>query len=248
MKMPIPIFIVGSENWEASHIFNPNAFPEHVKNFVFPCMDCLSMFIFLVNQVEPNIKRDKNQFLGKLRTNKAFDGLTPDPNKPCVVVYHNARFLVALHLALYSARSFLDVYSKLIGELIFPHSNLKGFRGRNSVIWALKNRPHSYTNIAKLMSAVRKHSSSWMRELIKWRNDLIHDGQLPKPCVMCIPLIRRLSEVTEDDIILPQMPNGVDVVTYFRETRNNLSQFIRETLVLLPDIDFDLVSLDTINK
>jgi len=65
---------------------------------------------------------------------------------------------------------------------------------------------------------------------------------------MCIPLIRRLSEVTEDDIILPQMPNGVDVVTYCKETRNNLSQFIRETLVLLPDIDFDLVSLDTINK
>ena len=250
MMTPIPIYLVGPENWEASHVFNSNAFPDHVKNFVFPCMDCLSMLIFSVNQVEPNIKRDRNQFPDKLRTNNAFDGFTPDPNNPCVAVYHNARFLVALHLALYSARSFLDVYSKLIGELIFPNSNLKGFsfKSKNSVAWALKNRHHSYTNAAKLISAVRKHSSSWMRDLIKWRNDLIHDGQLPKPCVMCIPLIRRLSEVAEDDIILPQMPNGVDVVTYCRETRNNLSQFIRETLVLLPDIDFDLVSLDAINK
>jgi len=248
MTTPIPIYIVGPENWEASHIFNSNAFPDHVKSFVFPCMDCLSLLIFSVDQVEPNIKRDRNQFPDKLKTNKAFHGFTPDPNKPSVVVYRNARFLVALYLVLYSARSFLDVYSKLIGELIFPNSNLKGFKGENSVIWALKNRRHSYTNAAKLIAAVRKHSSSWMRDLIKWRNNLIHDGQLPKPCVMCIPLTRRLSEVTEDDIILPQMPNGVDVVTYCRETKNNLSQFIRETFILLPNVNFNLVDLDAINK
>ncbi len=250
MMSPIPILFVGPENWQASHVFNSNAFPVHAKIFVSPCMDCLSMLIFSVNQVEPNIKRDRNQFPDKVRTNKAFDGFTPDPSKPCVAEYHNAKFLVALHLVLYSARSFLDVYSKLIAELVFPNSGLKGFsfRSKNSVVWALKNRHHSYTNAAKLISIVRKHSSSWMRDLIEWRNNLIHDGQLPKPCIMCIPLTRRLSEVTEDDIILPQMPNGVDVVTYCRETRNNLSQFIRETLVLLPDIDFDLVSLDAINK
>ena len=250
MTTPIPILFVGPENWQASHVFNPNAFPGHAKVFVSLCMDCLSMFIYSVNQVEPNIQRDRNQFPDKVRTNKAFDGFTPDPNKPCVAVYHNAQFLVALHLVLYSARSFLDVYSKLIAELVFPNSGLKGFsfRSKYSVVWALKNRHHSYTNAAKLMSIVRKHSSSWMRDLIEWRNNLIHDGQLPKPCIMCIPLTRRLSEVTEDDIILPQMPNGVDVVTYCSETRNNLSQFIRETLVLLPDIDFDLVSLDAISK
>ncbi len=208
------------------------------------------MFIFSVNQVGPNIKRDKKQFLDKLRTGKAFDGFTADPNKPCVAVYHNARFLVALQLVLYSAMSFLDVYSKLLAELVFPNSGLKGFslRSKKSVVWALRNRPHSYINALKLISAVRKHSPSWMGKLIGWRNDLIHDGQLPKPCVMCIPFIRRPSEATEDDIVLPQMPNGVDVVTYCTETRNNLFRFIRETLVLLPGIDFSLVSLDEINK
>ena len=25
METPIPVFLVGSENWEASHVFNPNA-------------------------------------------------------------------------------------------------------------------------------------------------------------------------------------------------------------------------------
>ena len=30
MMTPIPIFIIGPENWEASHVFNPNAFPQHV--------------------------------------------------------------------------------------------------------------------------------------------------------------------------------------------------------------------------
>ena len=97
MKTPIPIFLIGPENWEASHVFNPNAFPVHVRNLVLSCMDCLSMFIFSVNQVEPNIERDRKQFLSKLRKNKAFYGFTPDPDKPCVVVYHNAKFLVAFN-------------------------------------------------------------------------------------------------------------------------------------------------------
>jgi len=244
------ILFVSPENWQASHVFNRNAFPIHAKKFVFPCMDCLSMLTFSVNQIELNIKRDRNQFPNNVRGNKALDDFIPDPNKPCVAVYHNAKFLIALHLVLYSARSFLDVYSKLIAELVFPGSGLKGFnfRSKNSVVWALKNRHHLYTNAVKLISVVRKHNSCWMQDLTNWRNDLIHDGQLPKPCIMCIPLTRRPSEVTEDDIILPQMPNGVDVVTYCRETRNHLSQFIRETLVLLPDINLDLLSLDAINK
>lgn len=250
MKPPIPILFVGPENWQASYVFSTNAFPVDARFFVSPCMDCLSMLIFSVNQVELDIKLDRIQFPDEVRKNKAFNGFTPDPNKPCVAVYHNAKFLVALHLVLYSAKSFLDVYSKLIAELVFPSSGLKGFnfRSKNTIVWALKHRHHSYTNAAKLISLVKTHSYFWMRELIDWRNNLIHDGLLPKPCIMCIPLTRKLSEVTEDDIILPQMPNGVDVITYCSETRTNLFQFIRETLVLLPNINFDLLSLDAINK
>ena len=95
MIPPIPILFVGPENWQASHVFNSNAFPVHAKNFVPPCMDCLSMLTFSVNQVELDINRDRNQFPDMIRGNRAFDGFTPDPNKPCVAVYHNAKFLVA---------------------------------------------------------------------------------------------------------------------------------------------------------
>ena len=56
MMSPIPILFVGSEDWQ--------------------------VLTFSVNQVELNIKRDRNQFPDKVRRNKAFDGYISDPNKP----------------------------------------------------------------------------------------------------------------------------------------------------------------------
>ena len=82
MMPSIPILFMGSENWQASHVFNSNAFPGHTSIFVSPCMDCLSMLTFSVNQVEINIERDRNEFPDNIKRNEAFDGFTPDPNKP----------------------------------------------------------------------------------------------------------------------------------------------------------------------
>lgn len=258
VKTPIPIFLIGPENWEASHVFNPNAFPVPVRNLVFSCMDCLSMFIFSVNQVEPNIERDRKQFLSKLRKNKAFYGFTPDPDKPCVVVYHNAKFLVALHLVLYSVKSFLDVYAQLVSKLIVSNSTIFGFNkgtvdgkqieGGRLITWLTKSTPDTYTNASTLAHVIREHVFSWVKEAVNRRDKLIHHGEIPNLCPMMVPLYCEPHRVKANHVILPQMPNGVDVVTYCRETRNNLFQFIRETLVLLPDIDFSLVSLDEINE
>ncbi len=118
MKTPIPIWIVGQENFQASHVFNSNAFPGHAKGLIVQCMESLSIFSFSVNQVGPNLERDKGEFLRELRRNKAFDGYIPDPNNPIVFVYKNTRFLVALYLVLSSMKSFLDVYARLVSKLI----------------------------------------------------------------------------------------------------------------------------------
>jgi len=258
MKTPIPIFLIGPENWKASHVFNPNAFPKHVRNLVFSCMDCLSMFIFSVNQVEPNIKRDRKQFLDKLRTDRAFDGFIPDPDKPCVIIYHNAKFLVALHLVLYSVKSFLDIYAQLASKLVVPKSTIFGFnegavdgkqiKGGRLVNWLRESAPDTFTSAGTLASAIIAHVYLWIGETVDWRDSLIHHGEIPNLRPMVVPLQCEPRSVKTNHILLPQMPNGTDVVTYCNETRENLFRFIRETLVLLPNIDLRLVSLDGLNN
>ena len=170
MKTPTRVFLVGPETWEASKVFNPVAFPEHVRDLAISCMDCLSMLSFSVNQVEPNIESDRREFLKRLRTNKAFEGFTPDPNKPIVIVYHNAKFLVALHMILYSTKSFLDVYAQLVSKLIDPKAEIFGFnkskvdgkkiKGGRLINWLISSAPNTYTNANILASAIQDNVSS----------------------------------------------------------------------------------------
>ena len=216
------------------------------------------MFIFAVNQIEPDIKRDREQFLGELRTNKAFDGFTPDPDKPCVVIYHNAKFLIALHLVLYSMKSFLDLYARLISKLIVPNSTIFGFnegtvdgqkiKGGRLIKWLTESVPSAFTNASVLAAVIRNNSSLWIEEVVNWRDNLIHRGEIPNLRPMMVLLQCEPYKVKDHHVILPQMPNTKDVATYCNETRNNLFRFIRETFVLLPDINFDLVTFGAINK
>jgi len=65
---------------------------------------------------------------------------------------------------------------------------------------------------------------------------------------MMVPPQSDPRKVEINHIILPQMPNGRDVITYCEETRKNLYKFIRETFKLLPNIEFRLVDFSAIDK
>ena len=258
MKTPIPIFLVGPENWEASNVFNPNAFPEYARGIVFSCIDCLSMLIFSANQVGPNIESDRVEFLKGLQTNKAFEGFTPDTNKPIVIVYHNAKFLAAFHLVLYSIKSFLDVYTQLVTKLIDPNAGIFGFnegnvngtkiKGGRLINWLIKSAPNTYTNSTVLALTIQENVSSWIEEAVNWRDNLIHHGELPNLRPMMVLPQYELHKIKLNDIFPPQTPDGGDVITYCEKTKKNMYRFIIETFKLLPGIDFSLVNLDAINK
>ena len=258
MKTPIQIWIVGQENFQASHVFNSNAFPRHVKGLVVPCMESLSIFSFSVNQVEPNLERDKGEFLRELKRNKALDGYIPDPNKPSVFMYKNTRFTVSLYLVLSSMKSFLDVYAQLVSKLIDPTAKIRGFneakvdgkstKGGRLINWLTGSSPSTYTKSKELASVIKDNATAWMGEAINWRDSIGHGGEIPNLRTMMVPPQNDPRKVEINHIILPQMPNGRDVITYCEETRKNLYKFIRETFKLLPNIESSLVDLDAINK
>ncbi len=258
MKTPIQIWILGQEYFQASHIFNSNAFPGRVKGLVIPCMESLSIFSFSVNQVRPNLEREKGDFLRELRRNKAFDGYIPDPNNPSVFMYKNTRFPVVLYLVLSSMKSFLDVYAQLVSKLIDPNAHIRGFneakvdgkstKGGRLINWLTGSSPSTYTKSKELASVIKDNATSWMGEAINWRDNIGHDGEIPNLRPMMVPPQSKPREVEINHIILPQMPNERDVITYCEETRKNLYKFTRETFKLLPNIESSLVDLDAINK
>jgi hypothetical protein len=155
-------------------------------------------------------------------------------------------------------KSFLDIYAQLVSKLIDPNSTISGFKegivddqkmkGGGLIKWLTKSAPSTFTNASILASIIRNNSSLWVEEVVNWRNKLIHHGQIPNMRPMMVLLQCEPHKVEDHQVILPQMPNTKDVATYCNETRNNLFRFIRETLVLLPDINFDLVDFSTINK
>jgi len=258
MKKLIQIWILGPENFQASHVFNSNAFPSHVAGLVISCTEILSVFSFSVNQVEPNIERYKEKFLRELQGNKALVAYTPDPNKPSVFMYKNTGILADLYLVLSSMKSFLDVYAQLISKLIDPKAKIQGFneakvdgegtKGGRLINWLIGASPSTYIKSKELASVIKDNSISWMNEAINWRDNIGHHGEIPNLHSMMIPPQSKPSEVEINHIILPRMPNGRDVMTYCEETRRNLYKFIRETFKLLPDIKSSLIDLEAINK
>jgi hypothetical protein len=221
-------------------------------------MDSLSMLYFSVNQIGPYIESDRLEFLKELKANKGFDGFTPDPSKPIVIEYHNAKFLASLHLVLYATKSFLDVYAQLISKLIVPNAQVFGFnegnvggkktKGGRLINWLRDSSPDTYTNATILASAIQDNVYSWIEEAISWRDSLIHHGEIPNLRPMMLFPQCQLSEVKPNDVFLPQMPNGSSVLTYCEELRKNLCSFIGKTIKLLPNIEFSLVNLDEIYK
>ena len=121
-------------------------------------------------------------------------------------------------------------------------------KGGRLIKWLTESVPNTFTNASVLASVIRNNGSLWIEEVVNLRDNLIHRGEIPNLRPMMVLLQCEPHKVKDHHVILPQMSNTKDVATYCNETRNNLFHFIRETFILLPDINFDLVTFGAINK
>jgi len=251
--MPISVVMVDPHFWESSRLFNPNAFPPHAKADASACGDRLAILAHSIELVlrEPGL--DPSLMLQQLRENRAFNGFKPSPDRPSVIIFHNLNFLSGVYATLISTKSLLDVYSRLIAKLLVPSASVFGFnnsqfRGRNMsggrfLKWIEGSVPKAFGKRDELVSALLRHVDDWIDEAVTYRDAIVHDGFLPGMREAMVPLSEQIENLRQTDIVLPTMPNGRPVTDYCSVLAGRVRSLITETLALIPNVDFKLLSL-----
>ena len=249
----IKIEIVGNEIWESSKILNPNAFPQGVKNNVQACGDKLALIHYSLQLIEREINNDLIKFVNELNTGRAWEGFTLEPQRSAVAIYHSISFQTGLQSFFISTKSMLDIYAQIISKLISPQSSLFGFKkgsfrgtklvGGSLLKWIENNSPLSYTNKKQLIELLINHIDSWISKVVGYRDQIVHRGNIYFLVEMCVPLVKRPQQIRKDEIILPAIKDEGDLLGYCNYSLQNIYRMLKETIPLLPDVNFGLISL-----
>jgi len=250
--MPV-IVIKGNEIWESSKILNPNAFPKGVKNNVWACVDKVALMHFSLQLIEREINNDLIRFVNELNTGKAWEGFTPDPQRDDVAIYHSISFQAGLQSFFISTKSALDIYAQMVSKMIKPQSSLFGFNkgsfrgtklvGGTLLNWIEHNSPASYSNRKQLIELLINHIDSWISNVVRYRDQIVHRGNINSLREMCVPLLKRPQQIRKDEIILPAIKDEGDLLKYCNHSLQNIYRMLKETIPLLPNVDFKLISL-----
>ena len=152
-----------------------------------------------------------------------------------------------------SCKSALDVYAQLISKLIQPQSTLRGFskatyEGRKEFVGGTLlnclecNSPEEYLNKRPLIKLLTNHIDNWISDLVRYRDQIVHFGNINKLSYMCVELSKKPQQIIKDEIQLPIIPDKGDLLAYCNHLLQNIKQILRETLPLLPNVDLKLPS------
>lgn len=251
--MAIQIIVVDRHFAAASALFNPNGFPERVKGEAALCGDRLAILAHSVEIVMREPALDRSRLFREIRENRAFDGFSPRPDKPVVLVLHNPGFVSGLYSVLIASKSFLDLYARLIAGLLVPSSTVFGFnrgtfRGRKIaggkfLKWLDGSAPKSFGRREQLLATLLRHIDDWAEQAIAFRDAVVHAGTIVGLIEAHVPLSKELIELREADVVLPLMPTGEAVHDYCSRLLRSVRTAASETLSLLPDLDLGLLSL-----
>lgn len=256
MEMPynlIPVIIVGPESWKSFGILNPNAFSSDLKPDVMACADKLALISYSIQIIQKEIDRDVNKFIKELNYGDAFKDFIPDLQKPTIVIYHNMSFQAGLQSFFIATKSMLDIYARIISKAIKPGSRLFGFNkakvgGKKVVGGSLlnfinQNAPKSYADKEKLIGILSSHIDNWISDVVKFRDKIVHEGQLTDLMKMCVPLSKKPQTIIKDEITLPTIRDKGNVLEYCQLIQKNINRMLKETLVLLPNVNTKLIAL-----
>ena len=147
----------------------------------------------------------------------------------------------------------LDIYAQIVSNLIKPQSSLFGFSksnfkgtrlvGGTLLNWIERNSPASYSNRNQLIELLINHIDSCISNVVGYRDQIVHHGNINVLREMCVPLLKRPQQIRKDEIIQPVIKDEGDLLEYCNYTLQNIYRMLKETIPLLPDVNFDLISL-----
>jgi len=182
-----------------------------------------------------------------------FGKYIPDPKKPIVVIFNSMNFQAGLQSFFITMKSLLDVYAKLISKSIDHNSKLRGFGKKKTngyekpggllINWITNNAPATYKNKEKLLKILNNHIDEWICDVVKFRDGIIHHGELKGLTEIQVAVIKSPLEITKDEISKPTIMDKGDVLEYCQNIVTAINRLLKETLVLLPNLNIKLLSL-----
>ncbi|MDP2858954.1 MAG: hypothetical protein Q8P50_13400 [Bacillota bacterium] len=248
--MTISVIFVDRHFWAASSLLNANAFPGSVRSTVTACADQLAVLFHSVENVLRQPGLNRSNLLAQARSDPAaFAGFKPAPD--LVLVLHNLDFLSGLYATLITAKSFLDVYARLVARVLVSTASLSGFGkaiyegqkmpGGKLLNWVKRSAPRTFDRSDDLCRVLVGHVNEWAGQAVAYRDAVVHDGYLAGLQEAWAPLIKHPDELLETEISLPTMPDGQGVVDYCRNLETFTRRLLAETLVLLPGVNLALL-------
>ncbi|MGR8951540.1 MAG: hypothetical protein ACU83V_03905 [Gammaproteobacteria bacterium] len=238
----------------ATAIFNGNAFPETANKSSLACANRLAIFLYNIDEIKYALRSSYDDFTSQLilHSNDLIGAANSRADLRFVVYSDGLEYLTSFHSALYSLKSFLDVYARLICLLINPHTDATTFgakkidgkqiSGGKFLKWIDGNSPSTYENKEILMNVIICHSSKWITEAVNYRDTLAHYRDIENMVDLRLPLENVKNSIDINSVQLPIFINGEGLDTYLERILTNLGLFLDDTISLLPNVDMKLVS------
>jgi len=249
----IPIDIIGPERRKALGILNPNAFPRDLRRSAMVCADKLALASYSIRIIREAIDKDLEKLIKELNHNAAFKDFIPNPQKPVLVICHHIDFQAGVQSFFITTKSVLDLYARIVAQAIMPKSDLFSFgkapfKGKKMAGGALLNFlersvPRSYSGTGKLIEILVGHIGDWITDVVESRDAIVHDGVLKNIIEMHVPILKKPHDIVKNDIILPTIQGKGNILEYCQNVRKNVDCMLKETLVLLPNVDTELLVL-----
>lgn len=251
MNGPVRIVFIGPHRWRAFAIFNGNAFPAGVREIVDACGSRLALLLLHTVAMPSALERDTAGFKEAIQRQREDmeSAIRSRPDLTSVAVYDGLAHLAEMHSFLNALKSFLDVYSKLIGKLINPKNDWSFGKAKvggrelsgGRLINALRNSSKQ-ASLESLADLTLAHSQAWITEAVKYRDQLSHRSDLDNMRRMQLPLHHSAPHVNFDELSKPEMPNGQELERYVEGLLKNLVEYLRESIRMLPNVDCTLIS------
>jgi len=237
----------------ATGVFNGNAFPGSLDKHATVCANRLALFLFNLERVKYALDTAYDDFSRQLISNSSdlCDAASNRRDLKFVVYSDGLEYHTALHFALYSLKSFLDVYSILMCRSInektktttFGSKNFEGKKisGGKFLSWINGTSPASYDKKDQLIETVARHSHQWITEAVNYRDTLAHYGDIKDMIDMRLPLDSTKKPIDLRLIEKPVLPGGEKLDRYLESIMCNLGLFLDETIQLLPNVNQELI-------
>ena len=220
----------------------------------------MALCLLYSDELKIGVTKEQRDFIISLEKNQAAGerGLRKRKDDLRFTAYSDGlRYIAGLYGFVNAVKSFLDVYANLMGKLISPSSNWsfkrgniegKSLAGGKIIKWLDNCSPKNFPRAVDLARTTRLHSENWMTSLVSYRDDLSHYRDPIGFVHMHVPLRKEAPWFRENEISGPYMPNGETVEEYCSATVTRLSNYIRETVVMLPLINSKLISVERFLK